>query len=75
MAEKKKDEKEVKQPNKLQRWFRETLGELRKVTWPTLPEARRLTMIVIIVMIATGVLLGLLDFFFSNGIRMLILAL
>lgn len=75
MAEKKKVEKEIKQPNKLQRWFRETLGELRKVTWPTLPEARRLTFIVIVVMIATGVLLGILDYLFSNGIRLLILGL
>ena len=73
MAEKKKVEKEIKQPNKLQRWFRETIGELRKVSWPTLPEARRLTMIVIVTMIATGLVLGLLDFVFSTGIRTLIL--
>jgi preprotein translocase subunit SecE len=75
VAEKKKEEKEFKQPNIMVRWYRETVGELRKVSWPTLPEARRLTLIVIATMIATGVFLGLLDFVFSNGIRILILGL
>ena len=73
MADKKKDEKEFKQPNVFVRWWRETIGELRKVSWPSLPDARRLTIIVIITMVATGVFLGLLDFLFSNGIRILIL--
>ena len=73
MADKKKEEKEFKQPNFFARWWRETIGELRKVSWPTLPEARRLTFIVIATMIATGAFLGLLDFMFSSGIRILIL--
>ena len=75
MADKKKDEKEFKQPNVFVRWWRETIGELRKVSWPTLPDARRLTVIVILTMIATGVFLGILDYLFSNGIRILILGL
>ena len=73
MADKKKDEKEFKQPNWIVRYWRETAGELRKVSWPTIPEARRLTIIVILTMVFTGVLLGLLDFLFSNGIRLIIL--
>ena len=32
------------------RWWRETLGELRKVTWPTPLEAWQLTKVVIVVM-------------------------
>jgi preprotein translocase subunit SecE len=75
VADKKKDEKEFKQPNFLVRWWRETIGELRKVSWPTLPDARRLTVIVILTMVATGVFLGLLDYLFSTGIRILILGL
>ena len=63
MAE--KDEKERK-PNAIQKWFRETIGELRKVTWPTRREAWRLTVIVIAVMFATSVALGVLDFAFSR---------
>ena len=38
MSEKKK--KSEKKTNGITRWWRETLGELRKVTWPTTPEAK-----------------------------------
>jgi preprotein translocase subunit SecE len=73
VAEKKDEKKEYKQPNFFVRTWRETVGELRKVSWPTLPEARRLTVIVIITMIGTGFVLGLLDFIFSWVIQKLIL--
>jgi preprotein translocase subunit SecE len=64
MPEKKKIE--AKKPNALSRWWRETLGELRKVTWPTPHEAWQLTKVVIIVMLAMSALLGLLDFAFTR---------
>ena len=57
MAEKDKNKK----PNTIQSFFRETNGELRKVSWPTWPEARQLTLLVLAVMVAMGVLLGLTD--------------
>lgn len=50
-----------KKPNAISRYFRETLGELRKVNWPTWPEARQLTIIVIVVMIVMGVYLSIVD--------------
>jgi preprotein translocase subunit SecE len=50
-----------KKPNAIQSFFRETTGELRKVSWPTWPEARQLTLLVLLVMIAMGILLGLTD--------------
>jgi len=43
------------------RFYRETVGELRKVSWPTREEALNLTMIVIIVLIAMALLLGAVD--------------
>jgi len=55
-----RDEKN-KRENRIQRFFRETIGELRKVHWPTWPEARRLTIIVIIVLIFMAIFLGLVD--------------
>lgn len=64
--DKEKDKTQPKQPNRIVRWYRETLGELRKVSWPTLPEARRLTTIVLIVMGVTALFLGALDFLFSR---------
>ncbi len=57
---------ERRQPNRLQRYFRETIGELKKVTWPTRQEAINLTIIVLIVTFAMSALLGVLDFLFSQ---------
>ncbi|GAP20576.1 preprotein translocase subunit SecE [Leptolinea tardivitalis] len=62
----------VKQPNAFQRWYRETTGELRKVSWPTRQEAWRLTKIVVAVMVAMSVLLGILDFVFSSLITLIL---
>jgi preprotein translocase subunit SecE len=73
VAEKEKNDK-VKEPNRLQRWWRETIGELRKVSWPTPQEAWRLTRIVLIVMAAMSAALGLLDFIFSKVIEAIIIA-
>ena len=61
MAEKAKKVK--KQENAIQRYFRETTGELRKVSWPTWPEARRLTLLVLLVMVVIGLFLAGVDFF------------
>ena len=52
----------VKKPNAIQTFFRETTGELRKVSWPTWPEARRLTGLVLIVMVVMAIYLGVVDF-------------
>ncbi len=65
-----KDNK-TKRENAIQRFFRETIGELRKVHWPTWPEARRLTIIVIIVLIIMALFLGLVDW---GGSKLLALA-
>ena len=59
MAEKDKGKK----PNAIQSFFRETVGELRKVSWPTWPEARQLTGLVLLVMVAMGIILGATDLF------------
>ena len=64
-----KDEKSIatrKQPNKIQQYINETVGELRKVTWPTRKEATSLTMVVLIVMVSMSLFLGLLDFLFTR---------
>ena len=55
-----KDEKS-KRENKIQRFIRETMGELRRVSWPTWPEARNLTVIVIIVLVIMAVFLWMID--------------
>jgi preprotein translocase subunit SecE len=53
-------------PNKLSMFVRETVGELRKVNWPTRQEAINLTTIVIIVIFIMAMFLGTLDIMFSQ---------
>ena len=62
----------VKKPNKSQKWWSETVGELRKVTWPTKEEALKMTKIVTIVVLATAAFLGLVDFIFSRLVGLLL---
>lgn len=69
MAEK---AEKVKRESAIQRWWRETVGELRKVSWPTTQEAWRLTKIVLLVMLGMSALLGILDFVFSKLITLLV---
>jgi preprotein translocase subunit SecE len=51
----------AKKQNAVQRYFSETVGELRKVSWPTRQEAIQLTIIVLVVMVFMGAFLGLVD--------------
>ena len=50
-----------KRENALQRTFRETVGELKKVTWPTRQEAINMTIIVVVVMTATAIFFWAID--------------
>jgi preprotein translocase subunit SecE len=51
---------------KIQRFFQETMSELRKVSWPTRQEAIRLTQIVIIVIFVMAIFLGGLDYIYAK---------
>ena len=57
---------------RIKRWFKETAGELRKVTWPTREEAIALTRIVLIVTIIMSAILGILDFIFARLVGLLV---
>ncbi len=64
-----------KKPNLIQKtktWWRQTIGELRKVTWPTREEALALTRIVLIVTVIMSAILGVLDFIFARLIGLLV---
>ena len=67
-----KDASKPKKLNAISVWWRETIGELRKVSWPSYADARRLTTIVLAVMAIMAILLGILDFVFSSLIALLI---
>ena len=55
-----------KQPNFISRYSRETIGELRKVTWPTRQEATSLTIVVLIVIAVMSTFLGVLDLIYTR---------
>lgn len=55
-----------KQENAIQRLIRETMGELRKVSWPSRQEATNLTIVVLIVIVAMSTFLGVLDFLYAR---------
>ena len=56
MATKKKSKKQ----NAIQRFTRDTVGELRKVEWPTREKAWRLTQVVLVVLAIMSVFLGII---------------
>lgn len=60
------------QPNPASRYFRETRGELKKVTWPTREETIRLTGIVLAVTALTSIFLWAFDSAFSQSIQALV---
>ena len=52
-------------------FLHEVMAELKKTTWPTLPEAWRLTVVVLAVIVVIGLYVGITDFVLSkifNGI-------
>jgi preprotein translocase subunit SecE len=50
-----------KKNNPIVTYYRETLGELRKVNWPSREEAINLTTIVVVVLIGMAAFLGTID--------------
>jgi len=47
----------------------EVVKEVKKVTWPTMPETRAATIVVIVISIIISVVLGIFDFVFSTLTR------
>lgn len=57
----KDDKRKSRKPNAISRFVKETVGELRKVSWPTRQEAINLTIIVVIVMTISSIILYSVD--------------
>jgi preprotein translocase subunit SecE len=56
----------------VQRFYRDTRSELRKVVWPTREQAINLTVLVIVASVAVGVILGGADLLFAQLFKMLV---
>ena len=64
--------KTKRKPKGIAKWWRETMGELRKVVWPTPRDAFQMTKVVLLVMAAMSVVLGLVDFVFSKLLALIL---
>jgi preprotein translocase subunit SecE len=54
--------------NKIIRFFKESFGELKKVTWPSRDEVTSSTKVVLVSTLLIAVVLGLVDFLIFRGI-------
>lgn len=57
--------------DKIGQYFRETLSEMKQVKWPTQNQAMVYTGLVIAVVAVVAVFVGLWDFIFATGIKIL----
>jgi preprotein translocase subunit SecE len=73
-AKVKKSQPQASQPKKRRfTFFTDIINELRKVVWPTRQETIRLSLIVIGLCLVMGIVLGLLDFGFSELVAKVLL--
>ena len=72
-SEKKKSEKkaEKKQPNKVAKWFKDLKIEFKKGVWPSKKTVINNTSVVLGVVVASAVLVGLLDEGFVTVMRLI----
>ena len=74
LAKAKKPQVQTGQPKKRRfTFFSDIIGELRKVVWPTRQETIRLTLIVLGLCVVMGVLLGAVDYGFSELVAKVLL--
>lgn len=58
--------------NKLTKYIKESVLELKKVTWPSKKETYRYTLLVIGLSLLVAVFLGALDYIFNFGLETII---
>lgn len=58
--------------NKLTNYLRESVSEMKKVSWPTKKQTTTYTLIVIGMSLGTAIFLGILDYIFNIGLEKII---
>ncbi len=69
--DKKEKKSEKKQPNKVAKWFKDLRIEFKKVVWPTKKTVINNTSVVLAVVVASAILVGLLDTGFLGLMRLI----
>ncbi len=72
MARAKVNMNEEQEQNAVVRYLKEVRSEMSKVIWPTREQTINLTSIVLVVMVAMGIFLGIVDYIFGGLIQLLI---
>ncbi len=72
MSKKKQKATAKKESNFIQRYIRETLGELRKVSWPTKRETINLSVVVLVVLTGMAAFMGILDSLLTRLVAILV---
>ncbi|MCQ2446447.1 MAG: preprotein translocase subunit SecE [Clostridia bacterium] len=66
--------KKEKKPNifkRIGKWFRDIINEIKKITWPTMNQTLKNTLIVIVMVLVVGAYIWILDAILSYGISLL----
>jgi len=71
MAEKNAEKKVEKKNRGFGTWFREMKSELKKVTWPTLNQVYKSTLVVLVVCAIFAVITGVMDLGLNAGVGLL----
>jgi preprotein translocase subunit SecE len=58
--------------NKIATYIRESIAEMKKVTWPTKKETYNYTLLVIGISLGIAIFLGILDYIFAEGFQFII---
>jgi len=58
--------------NKFSNYIKDSVAEMKKVTWPTKKETYNYTLLVIGISLAVALFLGALDYIFSWGLNLVI---
>ena len=67
------NEKTAKKPSlfsRVKRFFKDILGELKKVVWPTKKQVINNSIVVIVVVVLSSIGISLIDYFFGLIIRL-----
>jgi preprotein translocase subunit SecE len=58
--------------SKLSQYIKDSIGEMKKVTWPTKKETRNYTFLVIGISVGVALFLGLLDWIFEIAFKVIV---
>ena len=70
-APKKEKKDKVKFSEKIKKFWRDYKSEFKKIVWPSKEETTRSTVVVIVSILVFAVVIGILDYLFSNGLTLL----